>query len=170
MMKHTETKFPRILAIAPSTRGFGYAVLEGKETLVNWGVKTVRGDKNRRCIEIAGKMLAHYHPEVMVLQDHSGTDSRRPVRIRVLAHGIIDLAPKHGVSVVLFTRKQIDKVFFARGRGTRYARAEILAKRFPEELGFELPPKRRAWMKEDPRMDIFDAVALALMMRVRRRR
>ena len=36
----------RILSIAPSTRGFGYAVLEGKDTLVDWGVKTVQGNKN----------------------------------------------------------------------------------------------------------------------------
>ena len=42
--------------------------------------------------------------------------------------------------------------------------AEILVKRFPEELGSRLPPKRRPWMSEDSRMDIFDAVALALML------
>ena len=46
--------------------------------------------------------------------------------------------------------------------------AEILAKRLPEELGFRLPPKRRAWMSEDYRMDIFDAVALALMFSIGR--
>ncbi len=167
-MKRRVPKYPRILAIAPSTRGFGYAVLEGEETLVDWGVKSVRGDKNARCIAIAEQLIIHYRPEVMVLQDHSGKDSRRPVRIRVLSQGIIDLAPRHGLSVALFSRKQIDKVFFATGKGTKLARAEILAKRFPEELGFELPPKRRAWMKEDARMDIFDAVALALMLRVRK--
>jgi hypothetical protein len=55
--------------------------------------------------------------------------------------------------------------FFADGCGTKHALAEIIAERFPKELGFRLPPKRRAWMSEDSRMDIFDAVALALMVR-----
>ena len=60
-------------------------------------------------------------------------------------------------------REQVRRVFFANGQGTKHALAEILAKRFPEELGFRLPPKRRPWMSEDYRMDIFDAVALALI-------
>ena len=167
-MRTTESQFPRVLAIAPSNRGFGYAVLEGEATLVDWGLKTVRGDKNAACIAKADKLIADYKPEVIVLQDHSIKGSRRPLRIILLTQGIADLAPKYGVSVALFTRQRIDKVFFADGTGTRDERAKILAERFPEELGFELPPKRRAWMREDPRMDIFDAVALAMMMRVRR--
>jgi hypothetical protein len=65
----------------------------------------------------------------------------------------------------LFSRQQVRRVFFADGQGTKHALAEILAKRFPEELGFRLPPKRRPWMSEDYRMDLFDAVALALMLR-----
>ncbi|MCX6925726.1 MAG: hypothetical protein NT154_21315, partial [Verrucomicrobia bacterium] len=57
------------------------------------------------------------------------------------------------------------RVFCGARRGTKHALAEIIAQRFPEELGFRVPPKRRPWMSEDFRMDIFDAVALALMVR-----
>ena len=39
---------------------------------------------------------------------------------------------------------------------------QMIAERFPGELGFRLPPKRRPWMSQDSRMDIFDAVALVL--------
>jgi len=46
-------------------------------------------------------------------------------------------------------------------QATKHALAEHLASRFPEELGFRLPKKRRFWMSEDSRMDMFDAVALA---------
>jgi hypothetical protein len=42
--------------------------------------------------------------------------------------------------------------------------AEILATRFPEELAPRLPPKRKPWISEDYRMDIFDAVALAIVL------
>lgn len=50
-------------------------------------------------------------------------------------------------------------------QGTKHALAEILAKQFSEELASRLPPKRKAWMSEDYRMDIFDAVALVLVLR-----
>jgi len=43
--------------------------------------------------------------------------------------------------------------------------SEIVAKRFPDELGAKLPPKRKAWMKEHYQMGIFDAVALAVVFR-----
>jgi hypothetical protein len=47
-------------------------------------------------------------------------------------------------------------------KGTKFAVAQALAGKFPAELGKRLPPKRRPWMSEDPRMDIFDAVGLAM--------
>ena len=40
-----------------------------------------------------------------------------------------------------------------------YASDELA--RFPAELQARWPPKRRPWMSEDPRMDLFDAVGLA---------
>lgn len=81
------------------------------------------------------------------------------------------MAASCNVSVVVFSRQQVRQVFFADGgEGTKHALAEKMAKRFPEELGFRLPPKRRAWESEDSRMDIFDAVALALAWRYRNRK
>ena len=49
--------------------------------------------------------------------------------------------------------------FIPDSQGTKHMLAEIIAKRFPEELGSRLPPKRKPWMSEDFRMNIFDAVA-----------
>jgi hypothetical protein len=60
------------------------------------------------------------------------------------------------------------QVFIPDGQGTKHELAEILAKQFPEELGSRLPPKRKAWMSEDSRMGIFDAVALALVFRLKK--
>jgi Holliday junction resolvasome RuvABC endonuclease subunit len=155
-------KHNRVLAIAPSTRGFGFAVVEGQETLVDWGVKSVKGDKNTGSFAKVAELIVQYQPEVMVLQNNSVKDSRRSVRIKELGLQIIALAANRNVRVALFSRKQVRRVFFTDGQGTKHALAEILAKRFPEELGFRLPPKRRPWMSEDYRMDIFEAVSLAL--------
>ena len=44
--------------------------------------------------------------------------------------------------------------------------AEMIAMQFPDELASRLPPKRKPWKSEDARMDIFDAVALAVVFRM----
>ena len=162
-MKKILPQIPRILGIAPSTRGFGFAVLEG-EGLIDWGVKTVNGDKNKQCLLKLEEMISHYQPDVMVLEDYSAEGSRRSPRIRKLAVQMIAVAKTHKVSVALFSRKEIRKAFFADGQGTKDALTEILAKRFPEELGFRLPKRRRPWMSEAYQMGILDALALALML------
>jgi hypothetical protein len=46
--------------------------------------------------------------------------------------------------------------------GDKFAVAQMLAQMFPVDLETRLPPKRRPWMSEDPRMNIFDAVDLAI--------
>jgi Holliday junction resolvasome RuvABC endonuclease subunit len=168
-MNRIQPKHSRILAIAPSTRGFGFAVLEGRETLVDWGVKTVKGDKNVQSLAKAEKLITHYQPGVLVLEDASAKNSRRSPRIRKLCRQIIKMAANRKVSVKLFSRDRVMKTFMTDGQGTKHALAEILAKRFPEELGSRLPPKRKPWMSEDSRMNIFDAVALALVFRLKSR-
>jgi Holliday junction resolvasome RuvABC endonuclease subunit len=163
-MNKSLPKYPRILAIAPSTKGFGYAVFEGHKMLVHWGVKSVKGDKNAGAIEKVEHMIARYNPQVMVLEETASKESRRSLRIKKLTKGLVAIAEKRTIKVVLFSQKQIGRVFLGDDPGTKHTRAKIIAERFPEELGFLLPPKRRDWMSQDSRMDIFDAVALALMV------
>jgi Holliday junction resolvasome RuvABC endonuclease subunit len=166
-MNQINPKHFRILAIAPSTRGFGFAVLEGQETLVDWGVKTVNSDKNKQSLAKVKELVAQYQPGVLVLEDASAKDSRRSPRIRKLCQQIIKTAANRKISVALFSRDQVMKSYITDGQGTKHALAEIIAKQFPEELGFRLPPKRKPWMSEDSRMNIFDAVALVLMLRLK---
>lgn len=162
-MNRIHSKTNRLLAIAPSTKGFGFAVLEGQESLVDWGVRTVKGDKNKNAVLKVKELIAHYQPEVLVMEDYSAKGSRRCGRIQVLGRKIIAMASSRKVKVTTFSRQQVRRLYFNDGtEGTKHALAEILGKRFPEELGYRIPPKRRAWMSQDSRMDIFDAVALVL--------
>lgn len=143
------------------TRGFGYAVLDGDGTLADRGVRTVTGDKNKQSLESAVALIAHYQPGVLVLEDASAKDSRRSLRIRELTKQIA--AAARGVKVKLYSQEKVRCAYFAEGKGTKHALAEIIASRFPEDLGLQVPPKRKPWDSEDYRMGIFDAVALALM-------
>lgn len=128
---------------------------------MDWGVKTVQGNKNANSLAKVEELIAYYQPNVLVLQDTEG--SRRSARIKALSRKIIALAATRKVSVKLFSQAQVRRTFFADGKGTKHAVAEIIAQRFPEELASRLPPKRKPWMSEHYQMDIFDAVALAVM-------
>src|SRR5712672_2893683 len=141
-MKKVIPNYPRILGIAPSTRGFGFALLEGLNTLVDWGVKSIEGDKNTSSVARVKAMIAHYEPNVLVLEDTLAKPFRRARRIRQLTKRIVSVSKSQNVSVVLLAREEVTRAFFDDGHRTKYALAEILAKRFPDELGFQLPPKR----------------------------
>src|SRR6266545_6662321 len=111
-MKKSIPKYPRILAIAPSTRGFGFALVEGLNTLVDWGVKNVDADKNTGSLAQVKAMIAHYEPDVLVLEDASAKPVRRAPRIRELAKRIVSMSKSQNVRVMLLPREQVKRVFF----------------------------------------------------------
>src|SRR5437867_5300547 len=111
-MKKTIPKYPRILGIAPSTRGFGFALLEGLNALVDWGVKSIEGDKNTGSVARVKAMIAHYEPDVLVLENTLVKPFHRAKRIRLLTRRIASVANSQNVRVVLLTRNQVRRVFF----------------------------------------------------------
>jgi hypothetical protein len=74
---------------------------------------------------------------------------------------IVIMARDERIRVKRYSRKQVNMAFLSDERGAKHALAECLAARFPKELSTRLPPKRKLGDSEDPRMDMFDAVALA---------
>ena len=161
-MTRTNRINSRILAIAPSSHGFGFAVLEGEEKLVDWGVKRVSEDKNRQSLLRVAELIAYYLPAKLVVEDCSTKGCRRSARIRALIQQVKTLADQRKLAVRSFSRLKVKALLCPGGPCTKHDIAEFLTNGFPEELDSRLPPKRRPWMSEDGRMDIFDAVSLAL--------
>lgn len=161
MMKfHTKEK--RILAVDPCTKGFGFAILEGPENLIDWGVKEVNGnDKNARCVERIEDLIAYYQPDIIVVEDFTGKGSRRCVRIQDLIRDIARLAEQKRLRARRFSRSSVRESFSQFGASTKNEIATAIGKHFAE-LAPRVPPFRKCWMSEDYRMSIFDAVALAL--------
>jgi hypothetical protein len=152
-----------ILSIAPSTTGFGYAFIRKPASFIKWGNKWISGsDKNRKTLIVAGKMIKRFVPSTIVLPDALEKGSRRAKRIQRLVQQITSLAVENGIVIKLITQKELRDCFFEGKTGTKYARAKILAQRFPQELAHLLPPKRQPWMHEDPNLGTFDAVAFVL--------
>jgi len=93
-MSRAHTKDTRVLAIDPSTRGFGFAVLEGPDRLSDWGVKETRTDKKVRALRWTAELIDYYRPNVVVVEDYAGKGSRRCKRVAELIDAIATLAPK----------------------------------------------------------------------------
>lgn len=151
----------RVLAIGPSTRGFGFAVLEGPNQLIDWGVKETKTDKTRRSLKLIADLIDQYEPAVVVLEDYAGKGSRRCRRIQGLISDISKLASKRKIRVRSFSRARVKQAFFECGTSTKYEIATAIATQFPE-LAPRMPRFRKPWMSEDYRMSIFDAMSFGL--------
>jgi Holliday junction resolvasome RuvABC endonuclease subunit len=150
----------RILAIALTSRGFGYCVMEGP-VMLECGKKKAKGNKNAQAVSKIEKLMNQFLPDVLVLQDVNAAHCRRAPRIKALHRQVVELAEEHKCKVTLFSGKQLRTTLMGDVKGTKHEMAEMLVQKYPSELGGKLPPKRRAWDNDDGRMDIFDAVALA---------
>jgi RNase H-fold protein (predicted Holliday junction resolvase) len=151
----------RVLALDPSTRGFGFAVLEGSDRLIDWGVKETKIDKNRRSLKLIEDLIACYEPNAIVVEDYEAKGSRRCRRVQELINEISKFAAKNRVKVRRFSRVKVKQTFSESGASTKYEIAVDISKRFPE-LAPRIPRFRKPWMSEDYRMNIFDAMAFGL--------
>jgi hypothetical protein len=148
-----------VLAIFPSAKGFGYVVFDGPRSLVDWGARGARGNKkNAQSLQRIRELLAFYRPDVLVLEDYEGLGSRRAKRVEALIRSMAAHATREGMSTASFSRAEVRASF---GLTAKRQIAEAIAREFPE-LEPRLPPVRKIWMSEDPRMSIFDAAALAM--------
>lgn len=151
-----------VLAVFPSTKGFGFAVFEGPKSLVDWGVKHIRGKrKNAECLQKVRALLAFYHPDTLVVRSCASDGKRRSRRIEGLVEALGAIARQERCQHKAFRRADIQDCFSRRGARTKREIAQAIARLFPE-LELRLPPVRRIWMSEDARMSIFDAAALGM--------
>jgi hypothetical protein len=149
----------RVLAVDPFSRGVGFAVLEGPECLVDWGLRTTAKADNAKSASVIQQLIERFRPDVLALEDWNAVGARRCARVETLLDGIAAEEGKR-VLVRLIARREIRALGPLSETSTKYGRACLLADRFPELQAF-LPPLRKLWMPEDDRMAIFDAVSFA---------
>jgi hypothetical protein len=150
----------RYLAIHPTTDGLGYAVFEGA-FLLDWGVYRAQGDKNQRCLLFIGVLIRRYEPQEVLFESRGPRDRRRSERIHHLIRAAMSYIRRNGIVPKRVPRRRVQTFFAAQGAATKQEVATRITELFPE-LSEYLPPKRKPWMPEHPRMGMFEAVALAL--------
>ena len=149
-----------IIAIAPTSRGFGFAVFGAPAWLLDWGVKEARRDKNRLATRKICRMIRDIKPVAVVIENWLHASCRRSERVRALLTDVAVLAHKGGATAVIYSRHHVRQAFGKSGK-SKDAIAVAVAAQLPA-LRPWLPPKRRIWESEHHSMAIFEAAALAL--------
>jgi hypothetical protein len=165
-MQINNNKYFRILAVSLSANGFGFAVMEGT-TLIEYRNKMFLADKNANSLTHINKLIVRYQPDVLLLHDVNSKGTHRAPRIKELHRKVVALAKKRKVKVAKLSNTELRTVLLNDPKGTKHEMAERIGKLFPDELASRVPPKRKDWTSEYARMDIFDAVGLAAVFRMR---
>src|SRR5882672_2531225 len=111
MNSRTKTE-QRVLAIDPISRGFGFAVFEGPERLIDWGVAHVRGeDRQAKCLKRVAGLVQRYEPGIVVVENWGKPGGRRRERARVLIQRIVCLASDRRVRTGKVSRREVLKLF-----------------------------------------------------------
>jgi Holliday junction resolvasome RuvABC endonuclease subunit len=149
----------RIIAIDPTSRGFGYVVFEGPLRLINWAVVSFKDNRGAKTLTRIEELFQRYDPEIVAIENVKG--SRRGPRATRLLEEVSGHASTHHIEVRRYSRAAVRQVFATRGACTKHEIAALIAKSYPE-LFPRLPRFRKPWMPEDDRMAIFDAASFAL--------
>lgn len=158
MHRNLKQRYARLLALDPCTKGFGFAVFESSGRLLDWGVARVQSKSDEAFCTRLDAMTDRYAPSLILFEGGIGTRrSLRAVRRLALAGRY---AKSHGIDTRAISRADVRARFEDTGT-TKHEIAVAIARLFPE-LEQYLPPLRKPWMSEDDRMNIFDAVALAV--------
>src|SRR5207244_2657890 len=110
-MDYLLTNEIRVLAIDPSVRGLGFAVLEGPDQLLDWGMKQATGDKNTECAKIVKQLIDQYRPHALAIENCTGDGSRRSQRVRALLEMIRAEARTSGVKILDFSPDRVREAF-----------------------------------------------------------
>ena len=155
---------PTILAIDLRHRRFGYAVFEGHRHLRDSGLRVYRAVGEAEAA-MASKRLAvllkSFSPSTIVVKRERWNRAQTSSHISSLVEVMARAASAHSIPIRLIGDDDVRKTFRNLGCETREEIAAALARIFPE-LVWRLPPKRRPWQSEHPRMAMFDAIALGL--------
>ena len=160
-MKYAHSNNQRILAVDPYDRGFGYAVLEGPDNLIDWGTTAAARRTTARHLSSLKHLIDRFAPDILVTEDGARQGSSRRRETRLLLKRIRRFAKRHQVRVRMYSRAEVEEAFSVVGARNKHQIATMIADWFPE-LAARLPKPQKPWTGENRSMNVFDAVSFAL--------
>lgn len=152
----------RILTIALRSRRFAFAAFEGSDKLLDWGMVfyPLNNDVQRTAASRRiASLFTQLTPSEVVVGKARLLDSRDDSGVRLILRSLRHEASSRLIPVRFMKRPELSEVFCRFHVKSKHEIASMLAQVFPELL-WKLPPKRKIWESERPRMAMFDAVAL----------
>ena len=150
-----------VLAIHPTSRGFGWVLFEGPLVPVDWGIASAKINKSAQCMVRFKQLLEQYQPSALVLERFDEDDSHRSERVRELAQTMHGFANNRDMDTLVYGRREVSAIVTGNGKANRHAVARAVAQRLPI-LRHRLPKARKLWQSEDNRQCLFDAAALGI--------
>jgi hypothetical protein len=145
-----------ILGIDPTKRGLAFVYFEDGR-LIDWGIRH------------SGNEVANFEAilklcpaDVIVLEDGSAERSERRPQMQKALSRIMRTAERRGLEVVPVSRFAVRRAWRVRGVTRKHAVAKAIAEDFPALEVFVPPPRIKAYMDEDARVQIFDAASLVI--------
>ena len=160
-MNHEANHPPRLLAIDLRPQQFGYAVFEGDARLLDWGATYYRPGGSAGATMAARRvteLLRVFVPSAIVVREVRRDITRNSFGVRPILKVIRRKASVASIPVSLIARNEVREAFRIFRAKNKYEIACRLAVIYPELL-WKLPPERKFYESEHPRMTIFDAVA-----------
>lgn len=158
-MNKSKEKF--VLAIYPNALGFGFAFMENALTLKDYQIVTARPMSNNTLMSRICDYIDYYEPDIVVVEDYKGKQSKKSKRVTKLIISISEYAQSKNIKTVFYSREQIKFVFSEFNAKTKYEISKTITENIPE-LKKLLKPKRKLWEAEPYSQGVFDAVSLAI--------
>jgi hypothetical protein len=147
----------RVFALDLHPLSFGYAMFEGPDELIDWGIKSFRLGVNAVKVPLNVKLASlvdDFRPDVLVIK------KPRTGALKKMARAITTLAEHRSIPVQTISGASVRGAF----PGENHNKSQIpsvIARRYPE-LSPRLGPRRKLWQAEKYSMSIFDAAAIGI--------
>jgi hypothetical protein len=150
-----------VLAIHPTSRGFGWVLFEGPVAPAVWGIATAKINRSAWSMVRFEKLLDQYQPRAVLLEKEDPNGSPASDRVRLLSRDMRGFAANRDIEVHVYSRAEVAVTLVLDENATRSAVVEATADILPI-LRDRLPSPRKPWQSEDGRRCLFDAAALGI--------
>jgi len=154
----------RILAIAIRSQRLGYAVLDGSNKLLDWGMVFYRRNGGKQVATTAKRissLLELYAPSAIVIEQSELQQVRNVAGLRLLSKLLRREAARQSVKYHATKQLDVRKAFRSFDAKSKDDVAATLAHMFPE-VAYKLPQRRRVWESEHSIMPMFDAISVGV--------
>jgi hypothetical protein len=147
----------KVFALDIHPLSFGYAMFEGPDNLVDWGIKSFRHGVNAVKVPLNVKLALlfdQYGPDTVVIKESRTTNHKKMVG------AILNIAQRRRTPVRRISGASVRRAFSDESHN-KYQIASAIAKRYPE-LSPRLGLRRKLWQAETYSMSVFDATAIGI--------